>query len=104
MRHNLCGLEYLTAPAHFTSTGRRCPVCSRFRIAGKEEKQQEYFRRIQVLHAERERNILSTDSGRPGCPDVQWEQKQEEPGAFQAQHGHSEIPYGYITGGYNPGS
>ncbi|MGI5906710.1 MAG: hypothetical protein ACOX85_10715, partial [Candidatus Pararuminococcus gallinarum] len=29
IRHNLCGHEYMVAPAHFTSTGRRCPVCSR---------------------------------------------------------------------------
>lgn len=31
MRHNACGLEYSVAPAHFTSTGRRCPKCSRKR-------------------------------------------------------------------------
>ncbi|MBQ9121630.1 MAG: hypothetical protein IJY12_04655, partial [Clostridia bacterium] len=25
MRHNKCGREYSVLPAHFTSTGRRCP-------------------------------------------------------------------------------
>lgn len=58
LRHNVCGLEYFVTPAHFTSTGRRCPVCSENNQS--KAKHQERLVKAQTLYKNWE-HTLQTD-------------------------------------------
>ena len=45
MRHNKCGNEWEIMPYHFTSGGRRCPICSAKKVGNKRRKTTEEFKK-----------------------------------------------------------
>ena len=104
MRHNSCGLEYLVSPAHFTSTGRRCPICSKSAAFSNmaAEQLEERISFAQKLHVGWEQNRL-LGSPSKGYLDYVWTQKLEDVKVFHAQHGHIDIPDGYMVNSYNLG-
>lgn len=105
MRHNACGLEYFVSPTHFTSTGRRCPVCSKTASPDSADPEQLEHRiaQMQKLHAGWERELQASNGNAPSYFDSVWNQKLADVKAFHAQHGHIDIPYGYLVDGYNLG-
>ena len=96
LRHNPCGLIYLAAPAHFTSSGRRCPLCTGASARGNPEQIQ---RRYEGWEQD-----LASGAGNCSYPAYIWNQKFAAAESYFHQNGHVDIPYGYIVDGYNLGS
>ncbi len=103
LRHNVCGLEYLAAPAHFISAGRRCPVCTKAGAAKGEADPQARLRRAQVLYADWERALQTEEEGQAGILNYIWDRKCADVETFRAQYGHSDVPAGYRVRGYDLG-
>ena len=106
MRHNVCGLEYLVAPAHFTSTGRRCPICTKFgdSVNTDSEQLKEHFEFTQNLHAGLEQSNQLNHNQSSESLDYLWKRKLNDAIDYHAIHGHIDIPYGHMVNGYNLGS
>lgn len=103
LRHNICGLEYLVRPAHFTSKGQRCPVCTKSAGAQGKMDQQARLQRAQALYADWEQALRSEDAEQAGLLSYIWDRKCADVETFRTQHGHSDVPYGYMVRGYNLG-
>lgn len=103
LRHNICGLEYFVAPVHFTSTGRRCPVCTKVGTARDGEDQRALLDRKQVLYADWERTLQSEEKGQTRFLNFIWDRKCADVETFRSQHGHSDVPHGHMVRDYDLG-
>lgn len=103
LRHNVCGLEYLTTPAHFTSTGRRCPVCTRLGTAEDAADLQKHVENAQLIYSGWELVCKESRKSPPSLSDHIWNQKYADACDFYRLHGHTDIPYGHMTRGYDLG-
>lgn len=100
LRHNICGLEYFVAPAHFTSTGRRCPVCTKTKYIQNKEIHQMRLAQTQALYANWQQ---ASQTNPQGILSYIWNQKYADLKDFYSEHGHSNVPYGYMVHGYHLG-
>lgn len=105
MRHNLCGFTFMIAPAHFTSTGRRCPVCTRAKTHTAEETSllKEHFSFTQNLSAALRRDRQNLAEKVPTYIDYLWDRKLDDAKAYYEEYGNVDIPYEYTVNGYRLG-
>lgn len=104
MRHNLCGHTYMVSPVHFTSTGRRCPVCTKATAPEEIAFFKTRFSFSQNLYSDWEREKQIHGAQTPAYPDYLWNRKLEVVKEYYKTHGNIDIPYGFMVEGFHFGS
>ena len=105
LRHNACMREYYVLPAHFTSTGRRCPYCAigeKFSDAldMNAEKIKKRIEQTERIYSSMDDDELRSKKHK----EIVWIKNFERAVKYYEEYGNIDIPYGYEIDGVNMGS